>query len=65
MQFNSLAFAAFIAVVLSLYFVEGRRGHVRTQNVLLLASSYFFYGWWDWRFLSLIILLAPKPYFRA
>jgi len=27
----------------------------RVQNVILLVSSYFFYGWWDWRFLSLIL----------
>ena len=65
MQFNSLAFAAFIAVVLSLYFVEGRRGHVRTQNVLLLASSYFFYGWWDARFLALILSVAAVDFLAA
>jgi D-alanyl-lipoteichoic acid acyltransferase DltB (MBOAT superfamily) len=61
-QFNSLAFAAFIAVVLSLYFVAGLRGHVRTQNVLLLASSYFFYGWWDWRFLGLLAVSTVVDY---
>jgi alginate O-acetyltransferase complex protein AlgI len=27
----------------------------RPQNLLLLLASYFFYGWWDWRFLALII----------
>jgi D-alanyl-lipoteichoic acid acyltransferase DltB (MBOAT superfamily) len=25
------------------------------QNAFLIVASYFFYGWWDWRFLSLII----------
>jgi hypothetical protein len=24
-------------------------------NFLLLLASYFFYGWWDWRFLALMI----------
>jgi len=28
---------------------------LKLQNSLLLLASYFFYGWWDWRFLSLII----------
>src|SRR5205814_4208543 len=27
----------------------------RMQNVFLLVASYFFYGWWDWRFLALMI----------
>jgi len=26
------------------------------RNILLLIASYVFYGWWDWRFLSLIII---------
>ena len=25
------------------------------RNVFLLLSSYFFYAWWDWRFLGLIV----------
>lgn len=27
----------------------------RVQNRLLLVASYVFYGWWDWRFLILIL----------
>ncbi|HYR91922.1 MAG TPA: MBOAT family O-acyltransferase [Terriglobia bacterium] len=27
----------------------------RQQNVFLLIASYFFYGWWDWRFLALMV----------
>jgi D-alanyl-lipoteichoic acid acyltransferase DltB (MBOAT superfamily) len=30
-------------------------GKTKSQNVLLLIGSYFFYAWWDWRFLALII----------
>ena len=33
------------------------------QNVLLLAAGYFFYGCWDWRFLSLLILSTTIDYF--
>src|SRR3990172_1291779 len=50
MVFNSWEFAYFLAVVLPLYFVL----RTRAQNVILLVASYVFYGWWDWRFLSLL-----------
>lgn len=51
MVFTSLHFVAFFAVVYALYRVLPHRG----QNWLLLAASYYFYGSWDWRFLSLLI----------
>ena len=51
MIFNSLPFLVFIAAFLPVYFAL--RG--RARLLWCLASSYFFYGWWDWRFLSLII----------
>ncbi len=37
----------------------------RGQNVLLLISSYFFYGWWDWRFLSLIFISTVVDYWAG
>ncbi len=54
MVFNSFIFAAFFGVFFALYVSLMRRRVA--QNVLLLAGSYFFYGWWDWRFLGLIVL---------
>jgi alginate O-acetyltransferase complex protein AlgI len=33
------------------------------QNALLVAASYVFYGWWDWRFLSLIIFSSILDFF--
>ncbi|HAD11042.1 MAG TPA: membrane-bound O-acyltransferase family protein [Saprospirales bacterium] len=51
MSFSSLPFLVFILLFFPLYF--GTKGRVRTWVCLL--SSYVFYGWWDWRFLSLII----------
>jgi D-alanyl-lipoteichoic acid acyltransferase DltB (MBOAT superfamily) len=51
MVFNSLSFLVFIALFFPLYF--GTRGRLRTWVCLL--ASYVFYGWWDWRFLSLIV----------
>ena len=47
--FNSLEFLVFLAIVYGLY----RALPFRLQNYMLLAASYVFYGWWDWRFLFL------------
>lgn len=61
MLFNSLEFALFLPVVFVLYwFVTNQR--LRVQNALLLLASYVFYGWWDWRFLSLIVLSSVCDY---
>jgi len=54
MLFLSLSFLLFFPVFFLLYwFVFNRR--LKAQNILVLAGSYFFYGWWDWRFLLLLI----------
>jgi D-alanyl-lipoteichoic acid acyltransferase DltB (MBOAT superfamily) len=61
MLFNSLEFALFLPLVFLLHwFVAGKR--VWSQNLLILAASYVFYGWWDWRFLSLIVLSSTVDY---
>ncbi|MEM9824042.1 MAG: MBOAT family O-acyltransferase [Bacteroidota bacterium] len=59
MIFNSLAFFVFIAVFLPLYF--SLKGKARL--LLCLAGSYFFYGWWDARFLGLIVFSTFIDYF--
>src|SRR5215469_9206759 len=51
MLFDSPAYFVFLVPVVLLYW---RLEH-RAQNVFLLIASYFFYGWWDWRFLALMI----------
>ena len=53
MFFNSIDFAIFLPIVFAIYWATQRYG-LFYQNVILLCASYFFYGWWDWRFLSLI-----------
>jgi alginate O-acetyltransferase complex protein AlgI len=58
MVFNSFQFAIFFIVVYLLYLVLKHRW----QNWMLLAASYFFYGSWDWRFLSLIWLSTLMDY---
>ena len=55
MLFNSIEFALFLPIVFILYWFVANDS-LKVQNSLLLGVSYFFYGWWDWRFLSLIIL---------
>lgn len=50
MVFNSWIFFAFFVVTYLAYLQLGRKG----QNCLLLVASYFFYGFWDYRFLGLL-----------
>ncbi len=59
MVFNSLDFILFFIVVYLLYLRLSHRG----QNLLLLLASYFFYGWWDWRFLSLLLFSTLLDYY--
>jgi D-alanyl-lipoteichoic acid acyltransferase DltB (MBOAT superfamily) len=61
MLFNSLNFLIFFLVVYGLY---GLLSH-RKQNGLLLLSSYFFYGCWDYRFLTLIIVSTLVDYWAG
>ncbi|MCH7412705.1 MBOAT family protein [Belliella sp. R4-6] len=53
MLFNSLDFALFLPIVFILYWFVFRDS-LKSQNFLIVITSYFFYGWWDWRFLALI-----------
>ncbi|MFN3299861.1 MAG: MBOAT family O-acyltransferase, partial [Sediminibacterium sp.] len=55
MLFNSIDFAIFLPAVFILYwFVLGK--NLQLQNLLIVVSSYLFYGWWDWRYLILIFI---------
>ncbi|NMH88205.1 MBOAT family protein [Flavivirga sp. Y03] len=62
MVFNSLDFFIFLFIVFVLYWLLFKN-HVKIQNIFLLVVSYIFYGWWDWRFLSLILLSTTVDYF--
>ena len=65
--FNSLEFLLFLPVVFAAYWLLGRwtdrPSGLRLQNLLILVASYVFYGWWDWRFLSLIAFSTVVDYF--
>ncbi len=61
MLFNSIDFLFFLPIVFLLYWMLSQK--LKAQNILLLISSYIFYGWWDYRFLSLIMLSTVVDYF--
>ena len=62
MLFNSIEFLVFLPIIFILYwFVFDKK--LKHQNLLVLAGSYLFYGWWDYRFLTLILLSTIVDYF--
>jgi D-alanyl-lipoteichoic acid acyltransferase DltB (MBOAT superfamily) len=62
MLFNSIDFAIFLPLVFILYWFVAQK-KLQMQNVLLVIASYVFYGWWDWRFLSLILFSTLVDYY--
>ena len=61
MLFNSIEFLIFLLIVFILYWFVFNK-NLKFQNLLILLSSYVFYGWWDYRFLSLIFLSTIVDY---
>ena len=61
MLFDTPVYLLFLTVVVLIYWRLNRR----RQNVFLLGASYFFYGWWDWRFLILMAVSTVFDYFIA
>ena len=62
MLFNSFEFLIFLPIVFLLYWfvfdyaMRSCKRQLLWQNLLIVAASYIFYGWWDWRFLILIAI---------
>src|SRR6266480_1483894 len=61
MLFSSTIFLQFFAAFLLLYFLC--RNSLRWRNLLIVAGSWLFYGWWDYRFLGLLIFSGCFDYF--
>jgi D-alanyl-lipoteichoic acid acyltransferase DltB (MBOAT superfamily) len=61
MLFDTPAYLIFLPLVVLVYWRLARR----EQNLFLLAASYFFYGWWDWRFLFLIATSTVVDFYCA
>src|SRR6185295_6524407 len=59
MSFTTLTFLVFLTLVFSAYWSIRSRS---AQNVLLLVSSYCFYGWWDYRFCVLMLLTSLQDF---
>ncbi len=61
MLFTSFTFALFLTTLFIFYWFVFR-GKLYLQNFLLLAAGYLFYGWWDLRFLVLLIIISASNY---
>lgn len=61
MLFDTPVYFVFLILVALLYW---RLSH-KSQRGLLLAASYFFYAWWDWRFLALMVGATTADFFIA
>lgn len=60
MLFNSIEFLVFLPITFILYWLLHR--NLRWQNLFVVAASYLFYGWWDWKFLLLIAFTTLCSY---
>jgi alginate O-acetyltransferase complex protein AlgI len=64
MLFNSLEFGIFLPIVFVLYWLVFTH-RLRMQNMLLITAGFVFYGWWDWRFLGLLIFTSGIDFLVA
>ncbi|MCK5066020.1 MAG: MBOAT family protein [Bacteroidales bacterium] len=65
MLFNSFIFFVFGSLFFLLFYFIKRSGSRELRWGFLVAASFFFYGWWDWRFLFLILTSGFIDYFGA
>lgn len=61
MLFNSIDFLIFLPIIYILYWFVVNKS-LTLQNIIVLIASYVFYGWWDWRFLGLLLLSTIIDY---
>jgi alginate O-acetyltransferase complex protein AlgI len=61
MLFNSFEFLIFLPIVFTVYWFVLNH-NLKLQNLFMIAAGYVFYGWWDWRFLSLLIFSSTFDY---
>lgn len=60
MLFPTLEFAIFFIIVFAVSWEI--RDRYEARKLFLLGASYFFYGFWDWRFLGLLALSSGMNY---
>ena len=65
MSFASLDFLVFFAVVfVGVLILQSFKKSIY-KEIFLLAASYFFYGYWDWRFCFLLLFVTVAAYITA
>lgn len=64
MTFQSLEYLIFFSILFILHWTlfSKRKEH---QNGLIVVASLIFYGWWDWRFLGLLIITALSTFLSS
>ena len=65
MSFASFEFILFFLIVLLCTAILEKMGWNRGKEVFLLLASFFFYGYWDWRFCFLLLFVIAIAYFSA
>ena len=65
MVFTSPVFIVFFIIVLLGTLIIQKFSHEQTKQIFLLIASYFFYGWWDWRFCFLLLFVTVASYLTA
>src|ERR1035437_9410347 len=63
MLFPTISFAIFFLIVFNGHWLLMRRN--TAWKVFILAASWFYYAYWDWRFLGLLILYTVVNYYLA
>lgn len=63
MSFNSIPFLIFLGLFFLLWPVLKKKPQIR--YLYLIVASFIFYGWWDWRFLFLIVFSGLLDFFAA
>jgi D-alanyl-lipoteichoic acid acyltransferase DltB (MBOAT superfamily) len=60
--FNSITFLVFFIIFFQLYWLINNKLSITIRNIFTIVASYLFYGWWDYRFLSLIIISSAADF---
>jgi len=55
MTFTTVTFLVFILIFFTGYWFLAKKTSITLRNLFMIAGGYVFYGWWDWRFLILLI----------
>ena len=60
-DFNFWYFFIFVILIIQLNFKYIKS--INFQNIIFLFASYIFYSYWDWRFLTLIIIVSFQTFY--